>query len=186
MKLLTASLLFSLLFLQNLKSQDSLQMKKNKPQPPVYSIKLILPGSQTFEAHLMNIKDSSIYVYTKSKAKQRPSHKINKNDPSNWESYHYKFVTGIKMRNNGLRSWLMPTTIVAGIIGGALIGKNAGSGGSGWNGAGNAAGSIFLGGVLGCAAGAITGAVICSASEKKYMINGDWKSFEELKADLKY
>jgi hypothetical protein len=28
--------------------------------------------------------------------------------------------------------------------------------------------------------------VICSASEKKYLINGDWKSFEEMKKSVKY
>jgi hypothetical protein len=34
--------------------------------------------------------------------------------------------------------------------------------------------------------GTIAGFATSSAFEKKYLINGDWKSFEEMKADLKY
>jgi hypothetical protein len=34
--------------------------------------------------------------------------------------------------------------------------------------------------------GAVTGVIVYSSLEKKYLINGDWKSFEEMKASLKY
>jgi hypothetical protein len=32
----------------------------------------------------------------------------------------------------------------------------------------------------------LTGLAVSSAFEKKYLINGDWKSLEEMKASLKY
>jgi hypothetical protein len=185
MKPATISLIFSFLLLQNVKSQDSLQHQL-KEHPPVYLIKLFLPGDQSLRTHLMNIKDSSLYIYIKKSAKLDPLHKVNINIPSDWESYKYSFVTGVKVRNKSLRSWVIPTSIVAGILAGAIIGKSVGSKGSSIDDQLSNAGSVILGGLLGGTGGLIIGTVICSAAEKKYMINGEWKSFEELKAALKY
>jgi len=184
MKPLLISLMFSFFLLQNVKSQDSLQQPKTPP--PVYAIKLFLPGDQTLRTHLMDIKDSSLYIYSKKSAKPDPLHQVNMNMPSGWESYNYKFVTGVKVRNKSLRAWVTPTSIVAGIVAGAIIGKSLGSKSSSGEGQISSSGSVILGGLLGGTGGLIIGAVICSAAEKKYMINGDWKSLEELKAELKY
>jgi hypothetical protein len=134
----------------------------------------------------MDIKDSSLYIYSKKSAKPDPLHQVNMNMPSGWESYNYKFVTGVKVRNKSLRAWVTPTSIVAGIVAGAIIGKSLGSKSSSGEGQISSSGSVILGGLLGGTGGLIIGAVICSAAEKKYMINGDWKSLEELKAELKY
>jgi hypothetical protein len=175
----------SFFILQNVKSQDSLQQLP-KTHPPVYSIKLFFPGEQSISTHLMDIKDSSIYIYTKKSAKADPLHRVNMNTPTDWESYNYKFVTGVKVRNKSLRSWLIPTSIVAGIVAGAFIGKSLGNKGSSGEDQISSAGSVILGGILGGTGGLIIGAVICGAAEKKYMINGEWRSFEELKSALKY
>jgi hypothetical protein len=185
MKPLLISLIFTFLLLQNVRSQDSLQ-EHPKTHPLVYSIKLFLPGEQSLSTHLMNIKDSSLYTYTKKSVKPDPFHKVNMHIPSDWESFNYKFVTGIKVRNKSLRAWVIPTFIVAGILAGALIGKSLGSQGGSTEDQLSNVGSVIIGGLLGGTGGVIIGAVICSAAEKKYMINGEWKSFEELKATLKY
>ena len=173
------------LFIQNIKSQDSLHSNPEKPSHPVYFVKVFLPGGQTFGASLMNIKDSSIYLYTKKTTKPDPFHSANKEIASTWDAYNYKFIMGIKVRNKTLRSWLIPTSIVAGAIAGAFIAKNSQNQVSNDYGA-SKVGAAIAGVLVGGTAGAITSLIICSASEKKYLINGDWKSFEEMKKSMNY
>jgi hypothetical protein len=185
MKPLTICLVFSLLFLQSVKSQDSLKNTGVRENHPIYLIKLFLSGDLSISTHMMDIKDSSIYVYSKKGGRHDPFHTVNMNNPSDWDSYNYKFVTGVKMRNKSLRSWVIPTSIIVGALLGGLIGNSINTGDD-LNGEVNHVGSVFLGAVLGAGVGTIAGFGICSASEKKYMINGEWKSLEEMKADLKY
>jgi hypothetical protein len=42
----------------------------------------------------------------------------------------------------------------------------------------------FVGGVFGGGAGVLVGAVIGRSSEKKFLINGEWESLQEMKASL--
>ena len=70
----------------------------------------------------MNIKDSAVFVYEKAKAKPDPFHTANIYDESKWDSYNYRFIENIMVRNKKLRSWLLPVSIVGGIIAGGLIG----------------------------------------------------------------
>jgi hypothetical protein len=185
MKLLPICLAVSVLFLQNVKSQDSLKPKLNGARHPVYTAMFYLLGGQTMKATLMAMNDSSVFIYQKSSAGRDPFHKVNIYAESQWESYNYKFIESVKVNNKKIRGWLIPTSIVAGIIGGTVIGKNSAHG-SGWDGAYSAFGNIFLGAILGGALGTLTGLAVSSALDKKYMINGDWKSLEEIKASLKY
>ena len=184
MKSLAVCLVVSVLFLQNTKSQDSLKPKLNEARYPVYTARFYLLGGQNMKAKLMLIKDSSFFIYQKSSAGRDPFHKTNIYAESQWERYNYKFIESIKVNNKKIRGWLIPTSIVAGVIGGAVIGKNSAHG-SGWESVPSAF-NIFLGAILGGGIGTLTGLAVSSALDKKYMINGDWKSLEEMKASLKY
>ena len=111
---------------------------------------------------------------------------INIYDESGWDSYNYRFIESIKVRNKKLRSWLLPVSIVGGMVAGALIGYAAAKKSGGIEDELNEAGGIVLGGILGAGVGTVTGLVICGSSDKKYLINGDWKSFEEMKRSMNY
>jgi hypothetical protein len=82
MKLLTVYLTLSLFFLQNIKSQDCLKPKLVQATQPLYSIRLYLPGGQTMKVWLMDMTDSSIYVFQKQSSKPDPLHKVSMNDSS--------------------------------------------------------------------------------------------------------
>ncbi len=71
---------------------------------------------------------------------------------------------------------------VVGIVIGVLI-WYAQSSDSGWFGL-SSEDKAVLGGFIGAGAGCVVGAVIAKASEKKYMINGEWKNLEEMKEAL--
>jgi hypothetical protein len=90
------------------------------------------------------------------------------------------------VRNKKVRSWLLPVSIAGGSIAGGLIGYAASTNNGGIEDGLNQAAGIILGGFLGAGVGTITGLIICNASDKKYLINGDWKSFEEMKKSMNY
>jgi hypothetical protein len=180
MKPIIVSFIFSFLFQLNAKSQDSLPPKKTVMHYPVYYGKLILSQSQSMKVHLMGIKDSSLLIYIKKSGKIDPFHKINMNADSSWDRYNYKIIESVKVYNKSAKGWLIGGGAVAGIVVGAIIGTN-GTSGSGYSVYGG-----ILGGLIGGGIGAVTGLVISNAFDKKYLINGDWKSFEEMKAGLKY
>jgi len=187
MKQITVFLIFSLLFLQNVKSQDSLKPKEAETPKTIYMVRLNFTTDESVRAHMMAIKDSSVFMYQKKSASPDPLHKgkAMMNVESNWDRYNYKIIKSIKVNNKPLRAWTIVGGTVVGMVAGALIGKNA-STTSGYVGSVNSAAAIVLGLLLGGGAGAVTGLVVASSLEKKYMINGDWKSLEELKATLKY
>jgi hypothetical protein len=105
---------------------------------------------------------------------------------SNWDSYNYRYIESIKVSNKKLRSWLLPVMIVGGAVAGAMIGYANAKRNGGFEDIGNVGAGIFLGGILGGGVGTLTGLLICNASDKKYMINGDWRSFEEMKKGMNY
>jgi len=135
----------------------------------------------------MAIKDSSIFTYTKKDARPDPLHKEKgiRNMETNWTSYNYKMLVSIKVNNQELRAWTIVTGAIAGIVAGAIIGKNSTSA-SGFEGSASGAFAVVLGVLVGGGVGSLTGLVVASAFEKKYLINGDWKNLAELKASLKY
>jgi hypothetical protein len=185
MKSITICLAFGLLFLQNVKSQDSLKTGESKPRRVLYA-RITFSESQSIRVPLMAIRDSSIFVYEKTSAHKDPMHRTNIYIESNWDSYNYRFIQNIKVRNKKLRSWLLPVMIVGGAVAGALIGYASAKKDGGFEDLGNEGAGIFLGGILGGGVGTVTGLLICNASDKKYMINGDWKSFEEMKKSMNY
>ncbi|HEY2348564.1 MAG TPA: hypothetical protein VGH64_06090 [Puia sp.] len=174
-----------LLFIQNSKSQDSLKSEPSGAHEAILA-KLTLPGNQSVSIHIMDIKDSSIYVHQKTSGKPDPFHKVNFYDKSGWDVYNYRFIETVKVRNKKLRSWLLPVSIVGGMVAGALIGIAATKNHGDFEGSANQVFAGAIGALVGGGAGMVTGFVICGASEKKYLINGDWKSFEEMKKSMNY
>jgi len=182
MKYFTVSFAFSLLFLQVVQSQDSSKPKEIETPHTIYMIRVYPLNGLSFSAHLMDIKDSSIFVFQKKSAAPDPLHKgkILMNIDSNWDQYNYRFITSIKVRNKTLRTWTILSGLVVGAVAGVVIAKGGGSSGYGEGAA------VALGFLLGGGIGAATGVIVSSAIEKKYLINGDWKSFGEMKASLGY
>ena len=185
MKPFTVCLAFMFILLQHVKAQDSLQSEQIKTHQALH-VRITFSGTQSMIVPLMAIGDSSIFVYEKTSAHKHPLHRTNIYVESNWDSYSYKYIESIKVRNRTLRAWLIPVSVVAGVVAGTIIGKNSGSNKLDVNSQINYAGTVFLGGLLGGAVGTLTGFALLSAFEQKYMINGDWKSFEEMKRSLNY
>jgi Na+-translocating ferredoxin:NAD+ oxidoreductase RnfD subunit len=175
----------SFLILQHIKSQDSLKIEQAKTHQALLA-RITFSETQSMKAHIMNIKDSSVFVYQKVSGKPDPFHKTNIYAESKWDSYNYRFIQSVKVHNKKIRSWLLPVSIVGGIVAGALIGYAASTNNGGIEDDLNQAAGIVLGGFLGGGVGTVTGLIICSASDKKYMINGDWKSFEEMQKSMNY
>jgi hypothetical protein len=185
MKPVTICLVCSLLFLQNIKSQDSLKTGQAKTHQALLA-KITFSETQSMKVHIMNIKDSSVFVYQKVSGKPDPFHKTNIYNESNWDNYNYRFIQSVKVRNKKVRSWLLPVTIVGGAVAGALIGYASARDDGSIDGAIDQGAGIVIGGILGVGVGTVTGLLICNASDKKYLINGDWKSFEEMKKSMNY
>jgi hypothetical protein len=175
----------SFLFLQNLTAQDSVKTAEPKPRhAPV--VRITFSETQSMRVPLMAIRDSSVYVYEKISQHKGPMHKTNIYNESDWNSYNYRYIESIKVSNQKLKSWLIPVSIVAGVVAGALIARNSGSNKKDPGSELNNAAAVILGGVLGGAVGTLAGFGLSSSFEKKYMINGNWQSFEEMKKSMNY
>jgi hypothetical protein len=174
-----------LFILQNIKSQDSLKSDEAKTHTAI-TAHLTFMGNLSMKVHIMDIKDSSIFILQTISGKRDPFHKADIYQKSGWESYSYREIESIQVRNKKLRSWLIPVAIVGGVVAGALIGYAGAKNDGGLDGAVNQGAGIVVGGLLGGGIGAVTGVLISKASDKKYLINGDWKSFEEMKTMMSY
>lgn len=175
----------SFLIFQNIKSQDSLKSEQAKKHHALLA-RITFSDTQSMMAHITNFKDSAIYVYENISGKPDPFHKIDIYAESNWTSYNYRMIESVKVRREGLRSWVLPVSIIGGVLAGGLIGHYATRNDQGFEGLNNQWAGIVIGSILGAGVGAVTGLIICSESDKKYLINGDWKSFEEMKKTMKY
>jgi len=185
MKPITICLACCFLFLQNIKSQDSLKTGQVKTHHPL-TVTITFSETQSMRVQMMAIKDSSVFVYQKAPGKKNTSQSTNMYSESNWDSYNYIFIQKIRVRNTKIRAWLLPVAIVGGAIAGGLIANANYKKGDGFTEAANQIGAVFLGGILGAGVGTVAGFIICNASDKKYMINGEWKSFEEMKKSMNY
>ena len=73
------------------------------------------------------------------------------------------------------------------MVGGAAIGAIIGGLGgndTGWFGL-TSGEKAFVGGLIGVGAGALVGTIIVNSGDKKFLINGEWTSLEEMKESLK-
>jgi hypothetical protein len=196
MKQFFAYLILSIVFLQNAKSQDSL--KPTVVQVPTYyKAKIYMLEGQIAKGRLLAINDSSISILERNTNKSGltnpdPFHKAHFTGDSTRDKkyyttnhYHYKSIKSVVVTNKKLKSWIIVSGMVVGIVVGAIIGGNNGDDPNGWFAASSGEKAVF-GGILGAGLGAVPGAIVSSAAEKKYMIDGEWKSFEQLKASMRH
>ncbi len=186
MKSIMLCMVFCCILLNTIKSQDSLKPKKTETNLPVYKAGFRLMQGETFRADLMSIKDSSAYTFEQKSAGPDPFHKGNAkmHDESGWSRYPYMDIASIKIINKKTRTWVIVSGLTIGLIAGIIVGNNLAKGETGDESV-NSAWGVILGGIVGAGVGSLTGLAVASAFEKKYMINGEWKNLEELKAILK-
>src|ERR1700681_3403034 len=75
----------SFLFLQNVNAQDSLKAEVAKPHQALLA-RLTFSETQSMKVHIMDIKDSSVFVYQKTSGHGDPLHKTNIYIESNWDN----------------------------------------------------------------------------------------------------
>jgi len=135
---------------------------------------------------LMDIRDSSIYIFQKQSTKPDPLHKVyaKREDTAAWEKYNYKYVMKIKVLNKKLRTWATLGGLAIGLAGGAIIINGLKQEGGLEDYGYLAEEALIL--ILAGGAGVVAGVIVASSIEKKYKIDGDWKKLEEMKASLHY
>jgi hypothetical protein len=106
MKAIIVFFIYSLLFLQYSKSQDSLKINETQPHPKV-NARISFSETQSMRVPIMGMTDSSIFVYEKSSVHKDALHKTNIYIQSNWDSYNYRFISSVKVQNGKLRAWLI-------------------------------------------------------------------------------
>jgi hypothetical protein len=183
MKPITICFIFSIFILQNGKSQDSLQSGKIQLLNALMANMQLIKGT-SMNVHLMGIEDSTLFIYQKTSGGIDPFHEKNIYLKSSWTLYNYRFIESIKVKDKKLRAWVIPTAIVTGMVAGGFIGGALSKNAQGFEGAYASAAAITLGILIGGGVGTLAGILIGSSADKKYLINGDWKSFEEMKASL--
>jgi uncharacterized membrane protein YeaQ/YmgE (transglycosylase-associated protein family) len=180
MKLLTITCAFSMLFLQTVKSQDSLKPVNSQDavlKPTVYKAYIYQPHLRSIRGYLVTIKDSSLFL----SQNKIPLSFANANLAYS-EKFDYKSIQKVKLSRPKVLGRSILIGAIAGIIAGAIIGYASGDD-SGWF-ALTAADKAVVGGLIGAGAGTLIGASIGREAEKKFLINGDWKSLEEMKESL--
>ena len=185
MKPFIICIVFSIFLFQNVRSQDSLKVEQVRTHHAILA-KITFSDAESMKAHIMNFRDSSMYVYENISGRPDPFHKINTHAEINWTRYDYKMIESVKVRNQVLRSWLLPVAIIGGVFAGGVIGNAVTKSDGGFEALNNEWAGIVIGSLLGGAVGTATALIICNESEKKYLVNGDWKSFEEMKKMMKY
>jgi hypothetical protein len=195
MKQFFAYLIISIVSMQNAKSQDNLK-SSTVQLPSFYRAKIYTMQGQMAKGRSIIISDSSITMSQRNTNKHGvtgpdPLHKAAYTGDTTLDkkyytinNYHYNFIKSVQVRNQKLKAWTIVTGMVVGIVVGAIIGYNNGDD-QGWF-ALKAGEKAVVGGFLGGGLGAVTGLIVSSAFEKKYMINGEWKSLEEMKASMKH
>jgi hypothetical protein len=178
MKKMMTSILMSLVFLQVVRSQDTL------PSPKTYNavIKYRPEGfvkPSLLRGYFVSIQDSSLYV---SRGKMPVNFK-NAN-LSALQKIDYKNLVSAKLYNRGKNVLTILLCAVAGAGIGALIGQAGGNDTSSFGLFGTAGEKAAAGALIGGGVGSLIGIVISKAQEKHFLINGEWKSLQEMKEGL--
>ncbi len=195
MRSIIVCLLLSILFLQLAKAQDSAQSLESVKHR-YYKVKLFLTGGLTEHGYLMGIHDSAVYVSVEKihyggKYLPDPFHDhMFKGDTARDKKhfdinrYDCQMLSSIRVINTKAKTWTVVGCAVAGIIIGAVIGVSQGPD-QGLFALDAAAKGIALG-IVGGGIGTLVGFAIAATEDKKYLVNGNWESLQELKAELKY
>jgi hypothetical protein len=177
MKPLTLISIIFLFFLQTIKSQDSLHAVSTQDpatRSAIYKTFIFRFHQSTVTGYLANINDSSVFV---SAGKAPLNFDLPQADYL--DKYAYRYIRKVVIRKSGIMGESIVLGAVIGIVVGALIGYASGDD-TGWF-ALSASDKALVGGVIGAGAGTVIGASIAKSSEKKFLINGEWKSLEDMK-----
>ena len=180
MKLLALTCVLGTLFLQTVKSQDNLKPVNSQDavlKPTIYMAYIYQPHRRSVRGYLVTIEDSSLYI----SQNKMPLSFANVNLAYS-EKFDYRSIQKIRISRPKVLGRSILIGAVAGIIAGAIIGYASGDD-SGWF-ALTAGDKAIFGGLIGGGTGTLIGASIGKESEKKFLINGDWKSLEEMKESL--
>lgn len=172
------SLVISFLFLQTMHAQDTL------PSPKTYNavIKFHTAGfkkSSLVTGYFVTIQDSALYL----SPRQMPTNFINPH-LGTLQKIDYRNLVSAKLysRKKNVLTILLCTVAGAGI--GALIGQAGGNDTSNLGLFGSAGEKAAIGALIGGGAGSLIGIVISKSQEKHFLINGEWKSLQDMKAEL--
>src|SRR5579863_5669988 len=195
MKPIIFCIVILIMVMQYVKSQDSLNLYKEGVRP-YYKAKLHSIGGQTRRGYLMAIKDSAVFISEETKETKEshvhpdPFHKTRFTGDSTMDRTHYylnrydyKIIASIGIMDQKTKSRTIVLGAVVGIVIGAILGISDGSDQGLFALTAGEKGLIAV--ILGGGVGALAGLAISPALEKKYLINGDWKNLEEVKAGLK-
>jgi hypothetical protein len=177
MKRISLVLTLSLFFLQIVKSQDSLFKYKS------YNIVVhqVMPGTlktSVLKGYFATIQDSALYV-----SGSKIGMSFNHVNTEYLQKIDYKSLTSVKLYDHSKSPMTMVLCMIGGAAIGALIGA-AGGNDTGWF-ALTAGEKAFVGGLIGIGTGALVGTIIVHSGDKKFLIDGEWKSLEEMKESLK-
>jgi len=180
MKLLTLACVLPVLFLQTVKSQDSLKETKHQDSlinPVFYMAYIYQPHRHSVKGYLVTINDSSLYI-----SQNRMPLSFDNTNFSYFEKFDYSSIEKVKVRKPKVMGRSVITGAIIGIVTGAIIGFALGDD-TGWFGF-TAGEKAVVGGIIGGGVGSAVGAIVGNESAKKFLINGEWESLQEMKISL--
>ena len=179
MKLIAIICVFSILFLQTLKSQDSPATELSKDtvvNPREYSIVVKQINAHNLKGYFASIQDSTLKV-TVIPERKRFSF-ASPGDPY-FQKIDYKSIISVKIYEKNKKSSIILGSILAGAVAGAIIGFALGDD-KGFL-AATAGEKAVFGAIVGIGIGSAIGGIIALSTEKKYLINGELKNLQEMK-----
>jgi hypothetical protein len=178
MKLLTITCAIGFLLIQTVRSQDSLKTTRLPVKSDqIYKAYIFEPDKKRpAKGYLVTIQDSAVFIspYENKRALNFIDPKLN-----SLLKFDYHSVQRMKVFNPKTIGRCILIGAVAGIIAGAIIGYASGDD-TGWF-ALTASQKAVVGGLLGGTAGTAVGAIVGQGYVKEYLIDGEWKSLEEVR-----
>jgi hypothetical protein len=178
MKLLPITCAICFLFIQSVRSQDSLKTTKSPVKTEqIYKAYIFEPDKKKpAKGYLVTIQDSAVFIspYESKRALNFTDPKLN-----SLLKFDYHSVQRMKVFNPKTLGRCILIGAVAGIIAGAIIG-HAGGDDTGWFGL-TAGQKAVVGGLLGGTVGTAVGAIVGQSYVKEYLIDGEWRSLEEVR-----
>ncbi len=165
-------------FLQTARAQDSLS------RPKTYNavIKYLPEGfvkPSVLKGYFVTIQDSSLYI-----SQSQMQVNFENANLSRLHKLDYRNLVSAKLysRTKNVLTIVLCTVAGAGI--GALIGQAGGNDTSNLGLFGSAGEKAIVGALIGGSVGSLIGVVVAKTREKNYLINGEWKSLQEMKEGL--
>jgi hypothetical protein len=180
MKHLTFLFALSAFTMQQVKSQDSSRIASPGDtliSPVFYKASIFQTFHQVSKGYLVTISDSSVFL-----SENKIPVRFENVNTAHFGKFDYRNIEKIKLSKPHVKATALIVGAVVGIGVGAIIGYSNGDDTGLF--AATAGEKAVFGGLVGGGAGVLIGGIIARASEKTYLINGEWRSLQELKDDL--